>query len=442
MGTNAARVPATGRATPLFVAISLTAACIGGCSRPESEVEIDAPVAATRPVYDTTLPRPVAPRDRLEREAMNREGGLQLVDKIMNDRTQPPPFDRKALPPYPADSQISEKVPLPDDTNPFPDRLPLPEKEVTIDVGIGRSTFRTREREEVLSVVQPFIDLTQLEVNIRGNAHLHETAEEIFYALLDGKEQLQVAHVFDYLRVRDWLAGEEKNGGVLLATALPAHPRSIDLDHGLPGTPGTCIELVVAADSKYATLADLKNARLALAANYVYGPGTFLTRLLADAGHPAELPYFSKVTLRRYSKDAVIDLLKGRADVACVDQSTMGTLARFYGIGRRLRTIAISPRYNMDVLFTSQNNVETHQTEIELTQRQLTTLPKDPEGQEVLFFFDTATWRNYADDDIAVPRANYEDYLKFRNQTPVDLKPLLDPAASVDRQTYDRFGDD
>ena len=49
-----------------------------------------------------------------------------------------------------------------------------------------RSTFRTRTRAEVLSAVQPFIDLEQREVNVRGAAVLFETAEESYFGLIDG----------------------------------------------------------------------------------------------------------------------------------------------------------------------------------------------------------------------------------------------------------------
>jgi hypothetical protein len=114
----------------------------------------------------------------------------------------------------------------------------------------------------------------------------------------------------------------------------------------------------------------------------------------------------------------------------------------FYGLGERLRTIAVSPRFNMDVLFTSQNNIATHRTEIELTQNQLTTLGKDPEGQEVLFFFDIEGWQTQRAGDIAEPRRFFADYLTFIDNTPADLKVLLDPAAPVDGRTYDRYGDE
>ena len=72
------------------------------------------------------------------------------------------------------------------------------------------------------------------------------------------------------------------------------------------------------------THVDLRGTRLALPAHYVAAPGTFLTRLLQDAGQPLDRAFFGQVTLPRYSKDAVIDVLKGRADVACVDQGTIG----------------------------------------------------------------------------------------------------------------------
>jgi ABC-type phosphate/phosphonate transport system substrate-binding protein len=200
--------------------------------------------------------------------------------------------------------------------------------------------------------------------------------------------------------------------------------------------------LIVARDAPYQSFADLKGTRLVLTANYINAPGAFMTRLLMDAGHPLGQPFFGKVTLRRYSKDAVIDVIKGKADVACVDQGTIGAMDRFYGLAGRIRTVAISPRYNVDVLYTSENNVATHRTEIELTQRQLNTLAKNPEGQEVLFFFDEEGWHNYREGDLAAAREHFGDFLTFWEETPVDLKPLLDPKAWVDRHTYDRLGDE
>jgi len=418
-----------------------------GCSQRAGD--LTAATAASTPatdeanvVYDTTAPKPVPPRDVLEEWAQERGADLKLIDKLVDPRTPVPAFDRTPLTSRPADARISADAPTLDDRNPFPPPVPLPPKEVTIHVGIARSTYRTREREEVLSAAQPFIDLTQRDVNVRGAPVLHDTPDEIYYGLLEGREQMVISDVFDYLLVRSWFASVSDNAAALLGWAAPAHPRTTELDRGLPGVPGTSIELVVARDSKYQRPADLKGARLALAANYVNAPGAFLTRMLIDLGHPLEQPFFGHVTLRRYPKDAVIDVLKGKADVACVDQGTMGALDRFYGIQRHLRTLAVSPRYNVDVLYTSENNIATHRTEIELTQRQLNTLAKDPEGQEVLFFFDQAGWHNYRDGDIAVAREHFDDFLAFRERTPADLQPLLDPQAPIDRRTYDRFGDE
>ena len=422
----------------------LLAAVTGGCAAPEKQTPAGRPGAspATQPAFDTTAAKPVPPRDRLEREVQNREAGLRAVDRLMDPRTPLPPFNREPLPELPRDQKIADAVPFISDRDPFAEPPPLPPKDVTIVVGISRSTYRTREREEVLSAIQPFVDLVQREVNIRGNAQLYETADALFYEMREGKNQMAVCNAFEYLLLRDWFAEQEDNGAVLLATANPAHPRTTDLDRDLAGTPGTSIELIVAADSTFRVPADLKGARLAQPANVVPAPGAFLTRVLTDLGQPPDQPFFGKVTLRRYAKDALIDVLKGTADAACVDQGTVGALCRFYGLAGRIRTLAVSPRYNVDVLFTSLNNLAARREEIELTQRQLTTLGKDPEGQEVLFFFDVAGWSNYRDDDIAVPRASYADYVKFLTETPVDLKPLLDPHAPVDRRTYDRFGDE
>jgi ABC-type phosphate/phosphonate transport system substrate-binding protein len=391
---------------------------------------------------DPTAPKPVAARDLLEQWARDRGVDFKLVDKLVDPFTPVPAFDREPLPPPAPDARLSADIAALDDTEPFPRAVPLPAKDVTIRVGLAHSTYRTREPEEVLSAAQPFIDLTQREVNVRGAPVLHEKPDEIYYALVEGQDQMVISHVFDYLLVRSWFADVENNGTILLGWAQPARPRVTELDREFPGPPGTCIELIVARDAKFKNFADLKGARLALAANYIDAPGTFLTRLLMDAGQPREEPYFDHVTLRRFPKDAVLDVLKGKADVACVDQSTIAALDRFYGLQGRVRTLAISPRYNVDVLYTSENNVATHRTEIELTQRQLTTLAKNPEGQEVLFFFDEEGWHNYREDDIAAARAHFDDFLKFWQETPVDLRPLLDPQAPIDRRTYDRLGDE
>ena len=393
-------------------------------------------------IYDTTAPKPVQPRDEYERWAQNRGADLRFIDKLMDRKTQVPELDRKPLPDLPPDTRIIANVAILDDTDPFPPVAPLAPKEATIVVGVARSTYRTREDEEVLSAIQPFIDLVQREVNIRGAPELHETAEEIYFALIDGKNQMVISHVFDYLLLRSWFASVEENSTVLLAWAQPAWPRTTDLDRDFPGKPGTSIELVVARDSSFRTPTDLKGTRLALAANYVHAPGAFLTRTLADLGHSPDQPFFSSMTLRRYPKDAVIDVVKGKADVACVDQGTLGALQKFYGIERHVRTLAVSPRYNLDVLYTSQNNLAERRTEIELTQTQLTTLRKDPEGQEVLFFFDIYAWFNESPGDVDVPIAHFGDFLAFIDQTPVDLKPLLDPRAAIVRWTYDRLGDE
>ena len=432
-------VQALARSTTLLAMAGVTALGIGCASKRSEMAPTDADAA---PVYDPLAAKPVEPRDRLERAALERGADLEFVDRLMDKRTEPPPFDRRPLPPLDAGAQITDGVRLLDDTDPFAEPPPLEHKESSIRVGIGRSTFRTRTRAEVLSAVQPFIDLVQREVNVRGEAVLHEDGSELFYALVDGRDQMVIGHVFDYLLARSWFASLDDNSSVLLATARPANPYTGDGAAGFPGTAGTSIVIVVAADSPFQSFADLKDQRLALAADYAHAPGAFLTHLLREADQPGSEPYFQSVTLRRYTKDAVIDVIKGKAEAACVDQGTIGALEQFYGLGSHLRTIAVSPRYNVDVLFTSVNNVATHRTQIELTQTQLTTLGKDPEGEEVLFFFDTAGWSNYRDGDIDVPLAHFDDFLAFIDETPIDLKPLLDRAAPVNRQTYNMLGDE
>jgi ABC-type phosphate/phosphonate transport system substrate-binding protein len=443
--------PATPASAPQTAPAKSTSASAPVATAPMSApAAASAPLVASQPapasqpasVYDTTLARPIQPRDALEKWALERGADFRLIDRLVDKRTPVPPFDRLPPPPPPPGARISANTPTLPDTNPFPEPAPLFPKEVTICVGIARSTFRTREKEEVLSAAQPFIDLAQRETAVRGASLLTDTADQIYYGLVDGKVQMQISQAFDYLLVQQWFSGVANNGAILLAWAEPAHAHDLPSARALPGIRGTSVELVVARDAQYQAPADLKGARLALTANYVNAPGAFLTRTLMDLQHPLDQPFFGKVTLRRYPKDTILDVLKGKADVACVDEGTMDALNRFYGLDQRVRTLAVSPRYNVDVLYTSQNNAETHRTEIELTQRQFITLQRDPEGQEVLFFYDIAGWHVYRDDDLAVAREHFGDFVKFIQETPLDLKPLLDPHAPVDRETYDRLGDE
>jgi ABC-type phosphate/phosphonate transport system substrate-binding protein len=390
-----------------------------------------------------TAPKPYPARDWLERLALNRTLDLKIVDRFVDKRTEPPPFSRQPVAASrPADARMAANLPLPDDTNPFPERVPLPPEEPTVRVVASVSTYHTRTRQEVLSSLAPLFDLIQRDVDIRAAAVLADKPEDVYYGLLDGKEQMAITNAFEYLLVRSWFANVRDNGVVLLAWAQPANPAADPPGAELAGPPGTSIVLVVAADAKYQKFGDLKGTRLALAANYVDAPGTFLTGLLADAGQPVDQSFFGSVTLRRYTKDALIDVLKGKADVACVDVGTLETLKRFYGIGGQVRVLTRSPRYNIDVLYTSLNNIATHPTEIEMTQRQLETLGKDQEGQEVLFLFDTQEWHNYREGEIDTVIQNFNTFLSFLDHTPVDLKPLLDPHARVEAHTYDRYGDE
>lgn len=402
----------------------------------------EAPASLTSRPYDTTVARPIAPRDWLEKISLNRGIDFQLIDRLLDEPTRPPPFRRGPPGTLPADATIGEGVPVLSDTDPFPEPPPLPPKEPTVRLGALLSTTRTREKTEVLSALEPLIDQVQREVNVRSAADLLDTPQEAYFALIDGRDQMIISNAFDYLLLRSWFANSPDNGVIPLAWAQPANPRTPDLGRDQPGVPGTSIELIVRREAPYKTFADLRGKRLSLTANYINAPGTYLTQLLIEGGFALDQPFFGQVTLRRYSKDALIDVYKGRADVACVDSGTVAAVYDFYGIERQLRTLAVSPRYNLDVMYTSANNLTTHQTEIELTQSQVVVLGKNPEGQEVLYLFDTREWHTYREGDFAVPEQYFGYFLTFISQTPADLKPLLDPSAPVDRQTYDRYGDE
>jgi len=370
---------------------------------------------------------------------MQRDIDFRLVDNLTDPGTEPPPFTREAPPPPPADAKIAQGVPMLHDSDPFPPPVPLPQRNPSISILVARSACHTRTNEEVLSALAPFFDRVQREVNLRATAALCEQAADICAGLLDGRQQMAVSDVFDYLLVRKRLAGFAGKGAIpLLWARRPCAPATTQAS----SAPGECILLVVGRDAPYRAPGDLKGKRLALTARYGNAPGAFLTEVLLGAGHPLDQPFFSKVTLRRYAKDAVLDVIKDRADVACVDEGTLAALNDFYGIDARVRTLAASPRYDLSVLYTSENNMVTHRTEIKQIRDRVTALGTDAEGQELLFLFDTASWNDYRDGDFVLAEEHFPSFLRFLDETPADLKGLLDPRAAIDARTYDRYGDE
>ncbi|MGB9626225.1 MAG: PhnD/SsuA/transferrin family substrate-binding protein, partial [Phycisphaerae bacterium] len=353
--------------------------------------------------------------------------------------TEPPPFTREAPPPPPADAKIAPGVPVLHDSDPFPSPAPLPHRSRAISILVARSACRTRTNEEVLGALAPFFERVRREANLAATAALCEQAADICTALRDGRHQMAVSDVFDYLLVRERLAGFAGKGVIpLLWARRPCVPASTQAS----SSPGERVLLVVARDAPYRVPGDLKGKRLAVTARYGNAPGAFLTEVLIAADHPLDQPFFSGVTLRRYAKDAVLDVIKDRADVACVDEGTVAALDDFYGIGTRVRALAASPRYDLSVLYTSENNMATHRTEIEQIRDRVTALGTDAEGQELLFLFDTASWHGYREGDFAVAREHFPNFLRFLEKTPADLRGLLDPQAAIDARTYDRYGDE
>ncbi len=370
---------------------------------------------------------------------MQRDIDFRLVDNLTDPGTKPPPFTREAPLPPPADAKIAQGVPMLHDSDPFPPPVPLPPRNPSISILVARSACHTRTNEEVLSALAPFFDRVQREVNLRATAALCEQAADICAGLLDGRQQMAVSDVFDYLLVRERLAGFAGKGAIpLLWARRPGAPATTRAS----SAPGECILLVVGREAPYRVPGDLKGKRLAVTARYGNAPGAFLTGLLVAAGHPLDQPFFSKVTLRRYAKDAVLDVIKDRADAACVDEGTLAALNDFYGIDARVRMLAASPRYDLSLLYTSENNMATHRTEIEQIRDRVTALGTDAEGQELLFLFDTASWHDYRDGDFTLAEEHFPTFLTFLEKTPTDLKGLLDPHAAIDARTYDRYGDE
>jgi hypothetical protein len=154
--------------------VAVATALIVGCASKGHRAETQAASQPASRPYDTTIPRAMAPRDALERLALERGVDFRLIDRLMDEQTKSPAFARQPLPPMRPDAGISDNVGLIDEGDPFPATEIVPAKEPGINVGLGRSTFRTHTPEEVLAAVVPFQDLEQREVDVRPNIALFE----------------------------------------------------------------------------------------------------------------------------------------------------------------------------------------------------------------------------------------------------------------------------
>ena len=130
--------------------------------------------------YDTTVAKPYAPCDWLERLALYRTPDFKIVDFFMDKQTEPPPFSRYPVAASrPADARMAENLPLPDDENPFPGPVTRPAEETTFRVVASLSTYRTRMPTELASSASLAFDLIIRDVDIWAAAVLADTPEQV-----------------------------------------------------------------------------------------------------------------------------------------------------------------------------------------------------------------------------------------------------------------------
>ena len=171
-----------------------------------------------------TLPKPVDAADWMERSVTNR-GADSPDGPWLDPRTFPKPCRARRPPCVPAGSEFARGRPLLDKKTPSPTSTRWRTRTVTSASACAARRSRPASRRSPLRR-EPFIDLAQRQVNVRGEPVIHESADEADYALLEGRTQLCIANVFDYLMIRSWFQDQPDNGTILLGWAQPARPRS------------------------------------------------------------------------------------------------------------------------------------------------------------------------------------------------------------------------
>lgn len=411
----------------MLLAVPGVLTTLAGCASPQLPR-----AAASRPVYDTTLPRPVPPRDALERWAYGRGADLALVDRIVDRSTTPQPLDRPAPPPV--DWPITRPAASRPAVSPAEPSTPL-------RIGVAPGVLGNRAADELSAVAEALTRFLQSHGAPAIQLVPMAGAEALAQGLRAGTTDLALGDAFDYLLACHEAPGPDA-APVALLWAQPAGACTLPLPPGSAGPRGASVLLLAAQQGALRTFADLKGKRLAMVAGLSNGAGTFLARQLRDSSHPLDQPFFGSLTLRLYAKDAVLDVLKGKTDAACIDESALAALLALHDLHQALRVLAVSPGYRLDVLFAPAQMDASRQARVEALQRALLRLEDDAGGRQVLWLLDMSGWNVCREGDLAPARRCFEDFLQFRRNPPLDLKPLLNPHAPVNAQSYNRYGDE
>jgi ABC-type phosphate/phosphonate transport system substrate-binding protein len=194
-----------------------------------------------------------------------------------------------------------------------------------VRIGMIGSLFRDIPQSTVLAMMQPLGAIMESQTGVRGELVPGGTAENVGKQLQEGKLQLAVFH------------------GIEFAWAKQKYPELRPLVIAINQTRYLRAHVVVRADSKVASLADLRDKTLALPNQTREHCHIFLSRHCPDVKPNS---FFSKTTNPPNTEEALDDIIDGTADATVVDGVSLDCFKRRKpGRAAKLRIVQTSEAF-------------------------------------------------------------------------------------------------
>jgi ABC-type phosphate/phosphonate transport system substrate-binding protein len=210
----------------------------------------------------------------------------------------------------------------------------------TIRIGVIATLFRNTPDPLVQTLMRPFKALLEIQTGVTGQVVVGGDAEQLSQKLKEDQVQLGVFH------------------GVEFAWARLKNPNLKPLIIAVNGNHALHAHLVVRADCKATTFADLKGKSVALPQVTREHCRLFLERRCVPPGQtPAQ--FFSQITNPVDTEDALDSIVNGEAQAAVVDQADLDGYRKLKpGCANRLRCLLESEAFPCAVVAYQPGSID------------------------------------------------------------------------------------
>jgi ABC-type phosphate/phosphonate transport system substrate-binding protein len=250
--------------------------------------------------------------------------------------------------------------------------LPAPivvaEENVPVKIGLPANLFRDIPKFTIDALMPTFTKLMESQTGIRGQLVMLKGGDEVGKQLNENKIQYAVFHGFEFA----WEQNKYKDLKPLVIAIANQSPR-------------LTAQVVVASDSSYLKLDDLKGQKVAIPRGTREHCRLFLTRRLHGIGHKQD-KFFAAETTPINVATALDDVINGKVQATVVDGAAWDNFKWLNPVrANKLKTLMQSETFPTGVIAYKEGNVM--ESDLKKFRDGLTSAHQRPEGLQLMMLW-------------------------------------------------------